>query len=76
MAIPNERIVAFQTTQHSLYCFATTTSIAVMDRMYPERPIVTWLHRMRDGPPTDILIDRLLDDKCKKEKSRKKDLVH
>ncbi|KAI9266279.1 hypothetical protein EDC94DRAFT_33397 [Helicostylum pulchrum] len=63
LAIPNERIVAFQTTQHSLYCFATTTSIAVMDRMYPERPLVTWLHRMRDGPPTDILINRLLDDK-------------
>ncbi|KAI8085437.1 hypothetical protein BDF21DRAFT_415150 [Thamnidium elegans] len=34
-----------------------------MDRMYPERPLVTWLHRMRDGPPTDIIIDQLLDDK-------------
>lgn len=36
-----------------------------MDALYPERPLVTWLHRMRDGAPTDILIDQLIDDKCK-----------
>ncbi|KAI9360101.1 hypothetical protein BD770DRAFT_45249 [Pilaira anomala] len=34
-----------------------------MDALYPERPLVTWLHRMRDGAPTDILIDQLIDDK-------------
>jgi hypothetical protein len=65
LAAPNDRIVAFKTLNQLLYCFATLDAIVVMDRMAPERPIVTWLHKMRDGPPTEIIVNELIDDKCK-----------
>lgn len=64
MATAKDNIVAFKTLD-TLYCFATLTSIVVMDRLAPERPLLTWLHKMRDGPPTELLIDRLLNDQCK-----------
>lgn len=39
--------------------------MVVMDRLLPERPVVTWLHKMRDGPPTEIIFHPLPDNNCK-----------
>lgn len=39
--------------------------MVVMDRLLPERPVVTWLHKMRDSPPTEITIESLSNHQCK-----------
>jgi hypothetical protein len=64
LAAPNDRIIAFKSSQ-LLYCFATLEAIVVMDRMISDRPVVTWKHKMRDGPPTEIIIENLVNDNCK-----------
>lgn len=62
LAAPNDRIVAFKTSDRLLYCFSTLDAMVVMDRLLPERPVVTWLHKMRDGPPTEIIFHPLPDN--------------
>lgn len=47
-----------------MYGYATQTSIVVMDIVSHERPLFTWLHRMRDGPPTELIFG-CHEDQCK-----------
>jgi hypothetical protein len=39
--------------------------MVVMDRLSSERPVITWLHKMRDSPPQEIVILPLKNHHCK-----------
>ncbi|KAI7906071.1 uncharacterized protein BX663DRAFT_250778 [Cokeromyces recurvatus] len=61
LAAPNDRIISF-TAKSSLYCFATLDAIFVFDYLIPERPILKWMHPMRLGAPSLLILDELEKD--------------